>query len=102
MDELRHTQPGQHSDTPTSCYRHPKRECYVQCVRCERHICPDCMREATVGFHCPDCVREGAKGVRSARTIFGGRANAGRPIATITLIALNVVVYVGQLLSPPL
>jgi membrane associated rhomboid family serine protease len=60
------------------------------------------MREATVGFQCPECVREGAKGVRSARTIFGGRATSGRPIATISLIAVNVAVYVGQLLSPPL
>jgi membrane associated rhomboid family serine protease len=47
-------------------------------------------------------VRDGAKTVRSARTIFGGRANAGRPIATISMIALNVAVYAGQLISPPL
>jgi membrane associated rhomboid family serine protease len=86
----------------TVCYRHPKRECHVRCVRCDRYVCPNCMREATVGFQCPECVREGAKTVRSARTIFGGRANAGRPIATISMIALNVAVYAGQLISPPL
>jgi membrane associated rhomboid family serine protease len=103
MDELRDSQAGQLEGASAAvCYRHPKRECHVRCVRCDRYICPDCMREATVGFQCPECVREGAKTVRPARTIFGGRANAGRPIATITLIAINVAVYAGQLLSPPL
>jgi len=102
MDELRDTHVGQLAGAATVCYRHPKRECHVRCVRCDRYVCPDCMREATVGFQCPECVREGARGVRTARTIFGGRANAGRPIATITLIVLNVGVYVGQLLSPSL
>src|SRR5262245_40504750 len=88
---------GAVSGAATFCCRHPKRECYVECVRCERHICPDYMREATVGFHCPDCVREGAKSVRAARTNFGGQANAGRPIATITLIALNVAPDAGAI-----
>jgi membrane associated rhomboid family serine protease len=102
MDELTGSQAGQRAGTATVCYRHPKRECLVRCVRCDRYICPDCMREATVGFQCPDCVREGARTVRAARTVFGGRATSGRPIATITLIALNVAVYAGQLLSPSL
>jgi len=102
MDGLRDTQAGQLAGPATVCYRHPKRECHVRCVRCDRYVCPDCMREATVGFHCPECVREGARSARTARTIFGGRANARRPIATITLIALNVAVYAGQLLSPSL
>lgn len=102
MDEPRDTQAGPLAGAATACYRHPKRECHVRCVRCDRYICPDCMREATVGFQCPECVREGARTVRTARTIFGGPASAGRPVATTTLIALNVAVYAGQLLSPPL
>lgn len=102
MDEPRDTKARQPAGAATVCYRHPKRECHVRCVRCDRYICPDCMRDATVGFQCPECVREGARSVRTARTIFGGRANSGRPVATITLIALNVAVYAGQLLSPPL
>ncbi len=102
MDELKDSQAVPPVGTTTVCYRHPKHECHVRCVRCDRYICPACMREATVGFQCPECVREGAKGVRSARTIFGGRAAGGRPIATISLIVVNVAVYAGQLLSPPL
>src|SRR5215472_11535753 len=102
MDEPQDNQAPQLAGAATVCYRHPKRECHVRCVRCDRYICPDCMREATVGFQCPECVREGAKTVRTARTIFGGRAHAGRPVATITLIALNLAVYAAQLLSPSL
>ncbi|HEX6932717.1 MAG TPA: rhomboid family intramembrane serine protease [Streptosporangiaceae bacterium] len=102
MDELIDSQAGQLAGTATVCYRHPRRECHVRCVRCDRYICPDCMREATVGFQCPDCVREGGKTVRTARTVFGARVTSGRPIATISLIAINVAVYAAQLLSPPL
>ena len=39
------------------CYRHPDREAYISCQRCERMICPDCMRDASVGFHCPNVWR---------------------------------------------
>ena len=28
---------------PAACYRHPDRETYIRCTRCERPICPDCM-----------------------------------------------------------
>ena len=38
-----------------TCYRHPERETYIRCQRCDRPICPDCMRDAAVGFHCPAC-----------------------------------------------
>ncbi|MEU4097830.1 rhomboid family intramembrane serine protease [Streptomyces sp. NPDC026673] len=82
----------------TTCYRHPKRETYVRCTRCDRHICPDCMREAAVGHHCPECVKEGNKSIRQARTVFGGRvATAGAPVVTQILIALNILAYLGEL-----
>lgn len=82
----------------TTCYRHPKRETYVRCTRCDRHICPDCMREAAVGHQCPECVKEGNKSIRQARTVFGGRvATAGAPVVTQILIALNILAYLGEL-----
>jgi membrane associated rhomboid family serine protease len=59
------------------------------------------MREAAVGHQCPDCVREGNKSIRQARTVFGGRVStAGVPAVTYALIALNIALYVGELLRP--
>ncbi|MEU0205588.1 rhomboid family intramembrane serine protease [Streptomyces canus] len=83
----------------TTCYRHPAVESHVRCTRCERYICPDCMREAAVGHQCPECVREGARSVRQARTAFGGRITAV-PLVTYILIGLNVLAYVGELVRP--
>lgn len=85
----------------TTCYRHPKRESYVRCTRCDRYICPDCMREASVGHQCVGCVREGSRSVRQARTIFGGRvAGSAVPVVTYTLVALNVLMYLAELIRP--
>ena len=79
------------------CYRHPDREAYISCQRCERLICPECMRDASVGFQCPSCVVEGAKSVRAPRTIAGGTVTGREGVVSMTLIGLNVAVYVLQL-----
>ena len=79
------------------CYRHPDREAYVRCVRCERRICPDCMIPASVGFQCPECVKTGNKDVRQARTVFGGRVSADPGWVSKVLVAVNVVMYVLQI-----
>jgi membrane associated rhomboid family serine protease len=79
------------------CPRHPDRVSYVRCQRCERPVCPECQRPAAVGIQCVDCVREGSRGVRGARTVFGGSAVAGgKPRVTQAIIALCVLVYVAQ------
>ena len=56
------------------------------------------MRSAAVGHQCPECVRDGNRTVRTPRTIFGGRVG-GRPVVTLTLVAINVVAYVAELAS---
>ncbi len=89
---------AQAPQVPT-CYRHPGRETYVSCTRCERPICPDCMRDAAVGHQCPECVHDGNRQVRQPRTVFGGRVNA-RPVVTLSLIAVNVLAYLAEMASP--
>ncbi|GLW72502.1 rhomboid family intramembrane serine protease [Kitasatospora phosalacinea] len=81
------------------CFRHSGRESYVRCTRCDRNVCPDCRREAAVGYQCVECVKSGRQGTRQARTAFGGRIT-GRPYATIVLIVLNVAAYLVELARP--
>jgi membrane associated rhomboid family serine protease len=90
---------GDQPGIPT-CYRHPKREAHIRCVRCDRPICPDCMVQASVGFQCPDCVRDGNKTQRVTRTAFGGRVALNTTAVTYTLIAINVVMFLVQQSSP--
>jgi len=87
------------ADIETSCYKHSNRATAVQCTRCDKYICPDCMREAPVGFRCPDCVKTENKTVRQARTLFGGKP-VHTPWATYTLILLNVLAYLAELVDP--
>ncbi|MCU1691205.1 MAG: Rhomboid family protein [Frankiales bacterium] len=75
------------------CYRHPDRETYVRCTRCDRSICPDCMVSASVGFQCPDDAKAGAASVREGRTLAGGRVRP--PLVTQVLIGLNVLVFLA-------
>ncbi|GAA2896308.1 rhomboid family intramembrane serine protease [Streptosporangium fragile] len=92
------TEPPTEPETAVpTCYRHPGRETYVRCQRCDRPICPDCMREAAVGFQCPECVAEGNKTMRQARSVFGGRAVI-TPYATWALLIVNVLAYVAETL----
>ena len=37
------------------CYRHPGRETYVRCGRCDRPICTKCAMQGPVGFRCKSC-----------------------------------------------
>src|SRR4051794_7107939 len=75
-----------------TCYRHPNRETAVSCSNCGRPICPDCMTPTSVGMRCPECSREKTRVVRRA---YAG----GDPILTYTLIGMNVLAYVGTLVS---
>ena len=101
-DERPTTTPGAEgaSGAPV-CFRHPDRETYLRCSRCDRSICTDCMITAPVGFQCPECVRGGNKVVRQARTIAGGRHHSRQGVVTGALIAVNVLMFgLQQLVGP--
>jgi membrane associated rhomboid family serine protease len=74
------------------CYRHPNRETGVSCSNCGNPICPDCMTATPVGMRCPDCSRQRTP-VRTLRNIYAD------PTATYVLIGINVLLWLGTLLS---
>jgi membrane associated rhomboid family serine protease len=88
------SQPGQES--PPTCYRHPDRETWVSCVRCGRHACPDCLREAAVGQQCVECVRGASRTGRAAKTVFGGKPSR-TAVVTWTIMAVNILLYLIEL-----
>ena len=88
-------------EVPPTCYKHPDRETWVSCVRCGRHACPDCLRQAAVGQQCVDCVRGAGQGTRQARTAFGGRPVATAAV-TWTLVGINVLIFLVEVARPNL
>ncbi len=82
------------------CYRHPDRITGVRCVRCDRPICPDCQRPASVGFQCPDDVKAGQASVRRGRSVVGAAISEAPPLVTYGLIGLNVLFYLLTAVSP--
>jgi membrane associated rhomboid family serine protease len=79
-----------------TCYRHPGRETYVSCSRCDRPACPDCLRSAAVGQQCVECVREAGRTTRRPTGAFGGGLTSGATV-TWTLVAVNVVCYLAEI-----
>ena len=72
-----------------TCYRHPNRETGVSCSNCGNPICPDCMTTTPVGMRCPDCSAQKTK-VHTVSSI------DGPPRATVVLIALCVLTFIGS------
>jgi membrane associated rhomboid family serine protease len=78
------------------CYRHPDRETGVSCSECGRPICPDCMTFGPVGIRCPDHSGKAQGAARIVQNV--QRRTARNPgIVTMTLIAINVGIYLLQL-----
>jgi membrane associated rhomboid family serine protease len=78
-----------------TCYRHPDRETWIRCQRCDKPICPDCMRDAAVGFQCPDCVKQANKGSRQNRALYGGERSADPRLTSFVIIGINALVWLA-------
>ncbi|HEX2241154.1 MAG TPA: rhomboid family intramembrane serine protease [Actinomycetota bacterium] len=81
----------------TFCYAHPKTATKLRCSRCDRPICGRCAIPASVGQHCPECVAEARRTTRRVKSV----ARATAPVV-LGLIAINVVVFLGQMTMPDL
>ncbi len=77
-----------------ACFRHADRPTGLRCSRCDRPACPECLREASVGYQCVECVSDGARTARPfrQRTVAGAELT-DKPIVVPVLIAVNVLVY---------
>jgi membrane associated rhomboid family serine protease len=82
------------------CYRHPRNETAVMCSNCGRPICTECMVFAAVGIKCPECAgtptgaKKAATRARSSFTVVGTDF-----LVTKTLIGVNVLVYLAQVVQ---
>lgn len=92
--------------TDTVCCRHPDRIAGATCRRCDRPICPECMREAPVGWQCAHCVHDDSRRAPVTRWRPSSRPAAlgqTRLTPAVTaLVAIDILIYlatVGRQLS---
>jgi membrane associated rhomboid family serine protease len=78
--------------TASVCVRHPGRETWVRCTRCDRPACPACLREASVGYQCVDCIAQDARSQPRATTVAGAELT-GRSVVIPVLVAINVMIF---------
>ncbi|WP_278103221.1 rhomboid family intramembrane serine protease [Microbacterium proteolyticum] len=85
------------------CYRHPDRQSFVLCQRCLRTVCPECRTPAAVGVICPECMAQQQATEtpaqkkaqrRWSRSAPMAAVASGRPVATLTIIAITGLAYV--------
>lgn len=82
-----------------TCYRHPDQQTWIRCQRCDRPICPACMQPGSVGFQCPECVATGRRQTRRVQLRYGGEPVANQRVTSMSLIGVNVAVWVAVLLT---
>jgi len=97
---------------PTPCATHPSTTTRLRCSSCETPICPDCAREAAVGYKCPACARQldGTTSRRSggASTPFASSGGPGSGSSSLavgvraTLVGLAAAALGGAVLAPVL
>jgi hypothetical protein len=73
-------EPTTGDDGALRCYRHPDRETWVRCGRCDRPICPRCAMQGPVGFRCRDCgkpVNDPLTTIKAPQLVLGSVVSIG-------------------------
>ena len=87
------------NESHPACYRHTHTPTKLRCSECDKYICGECAVTAPVGQKCPECVKKaGTTRVVNARQGFGRPSFETAPV-TMTLLAINVAVFVVRALS---
>ncbi|SNC65171.1 Membrane associated serine protease, rhomboid family [Kytococcus aerolatus] len=84
------------------CPRHPEVATRIRCQRCSRPVCPDCRRQAPVGFQCSECVRASSAAIPRQRAALGGVRIGSWDSTPVTyvLLGLCVAAWLLQLVVP--
>jgi membrane associated rhomboid family serine protease len=81
-----------------TCYRHPGREAWRTCTRCQRVACTDCLVQASIGSQCVECV----KAAKAPATVRVQRTLAAQShLVTYALMGLNIAVFVWMVVRDP-
>ncbi|MQA10604.1 MAG: rhomboid family intramembrane serine protease [Pseudonocardiaceae bacterium] len=75
-----------------ACTWHADRATGLTCTRCDRPACPECLREASVGYQCVECVRASQREQHRATTVAGATLGS-KAIVVPALIVANLVVF---------
>jgi hypothetical protein len=65
---------------PLHCYRHPERETWVRCGRCDQPICMSCAMQGPVGLRCKTCgkpTRDALASMRPSQVAIGALVAGG-------------------------
>ena len=92
---------------PLYCYRHPDRETWVRCGRCDQPICSKCSMQGPVGLRCKQCGRPSRDALASLRptqlaiaavVALGGGAIVGYAGSTLQIFGLVAGFFGGGLI----
>ena len=84
-----------------TCYRHPDRETRLACSNCDRPVCVDCVRPASVGQRCLECSKPSER--TRVMDMDDVRAKADRvPPVTMGVLAISVGAFLASMVVPGL